>query len=61
MKDTEIKKSVREGYAKIAKEGGSCCDNTHQGLRLQQQSICDRYQQEHRLLRRGCKCRAGWG
>jgi len=26
MKDTEIKKSVREGYAKIAKEGGSCCN-----------------------------------
>jgi SAM-dependent methyltransferase len=26
MKDTEIKKSVREGYAKIAREGGSCCD-----------------------------------
>jgi len=26
MKDTEIRKSVREGYAKIAKEGGSCCN-----------------------------------
>ncbi len=28
MKDTEIRKSVREGYAKIAKEGGSCCDSS---------------------------------
>jgi arsenite methyltransferase len=28
MKDTEIKRSVREGYAKIVKEGGSCCDNS---------------------------------
>jgi arsenite methyltransferase len=28
MKDTEIKRSVREGYAKIAKEGGSCCDTS---------------------------------
>src|SRR4030043_318907 len=27
MKDTEIRKSVREGYGKIAKEGSSCCDN----------------------------------
>jgi SAM-dependent methyltransferase len=26
MEDTEIRKSVREGYAKIAKEGGSCCN-----------------------------------
>ncbi len=26
MKDTEIKKSVREGYAKVAQQGGSCCD-----------------------------------
>jgi SAM-dependent methyltransferase len=26
MKDTEIRKSVRQGYGKIAKEGGSCCD-----------------------------------
>jgi SAM-dependent methyltransferase len=26
MKDTEIRKSVREGYAKIAKEGSSCCN-----------------------------------
>lgn len=25
MKDAEIRKSVREGYGKIAKEGGSCC------------------------------------
>lgn len=25
MKDTEIRKNVREGYGKIAKEGGSCC------------------------------------
>ena len=25
MKETEIKKSVREGYAKIAKQGSSCC------------------------------------
>jgi ubiquinone/menaquinone biosynthesis C-methylase UbiE len=28
MKDTEINRSVREGYAKIAKEGGSCCDSS---------------------------------
>lgn len=28
MKDTEIRKSVREGYGKIAKEGGSCCDKS---------------------------------
>ncbi|MGD0780241.1 MAG: arsenite methyltransferase [Dehalococcoidales bacterium] len=28
MKGTEIKRSVREGYAKIAKEGGSCCDSS---------------------------------
>jgi SAM-dependent methyltransferase len=27
MKDTEIRTSVREGYAKIAKEGDSCCDS----------------------------------
>jgi arsenite methyltransferase len=27
MKDSEIRTSVREGYAKIAKESGSCCDN----------------------------------
>jgi SAM-dependent methyltransferase len=26
MKDTEVKKSVREGYAKIAKQGSSCCN-----------------------------------
>jgi len=26
MKDTEIRKSVREGYAEIAKSGGSCCN-----------------------------------
>ena len=26
MKDTEIRKSVREGYAKIAKEGSACCN-----------------------------------
>jgi SAM-dependent methyltransferase len=26
MKDTEVKRSVREGYAKIAKEGGGCCN-----------------------------------
>jgi arsenite methyltransferase len=26
MKDTEVKKSVREGYAKVAKEGSSCCN-----------------------------------
>ena len=25
MEDTEIRKSVREGYGKIAKESGSCC------------------------------------
>jgi arsenite methyltransferase len=25
MKDTEIRRSVREGYGKIAREGGSCC------------------------------------
>ena len=25
MKETEIKKSVREGYAKIAEQGSSCC------------------------------------
>ncbi len=25
MKDTEIRKTVREGYGKIAKESGSCC------------------------------------
>ena len=25
MKDTEIKKVVREGYAGIAKQKGSCC------------------------------------
>ncbi len=25
MKETEIKKSVRKGYAKIAKQGGTCC------------------------------------
>jgi arsenite methyltransferase len=25
MKETEIKKAVREGYAKVAKESGSCC------------------------------------
>jgi SAM-dependent methyltransferase len=28
MKDTEIRKSVREGYAKIAKESGSCCNTS---------------------------------
>ena len=28
MKDTEIKKSVRAGYAKIAKEGSSCCNKS---------------------------------
>ena len=28
MKDTEIRKSVREGYGKIAKEGGSCCNKS---------------------------------
>ena len=28
MKDTEIKKSVRKGYAKIAKEGSSCCNTS---------------------------------
>jgi arsenite methyltransferase len=27
MKDSEIRTSVREGYAKIAKESGSCCDS----------------------------------
>jgi SAM-dependent methyltransferase len=27
MKDTEIRKSVREGYGKIAKEGSPCCNN----------------------------------
>jgi arsenite methyltransferase len=26
MKDTEIKKSVREGYAKVAKQDSSCCN-----------------------------------
>jgi ubiquinone/menaquinone biosynthesis C-methylase UbiE len=26
MKDTEIKKAVREGYGKIAREGGTCCN-----------------------------------
>ena len=26
MKETEIKKSVREGYAKIAKQESSCCN-----------------------------------
>lgn len=26
MKEAEIKKSVREGYAKIAQQGGSCCN-----------------------------------
>jgi SAM-dependent methyltransferase len=26
MKDTEVKKSVREGYAKVAKQGSSCCN-----------------------------------
>lgn len=25
MKETEIKKKVREGYAEVAKKGGSCC------------------------------------
>ena len=25
MKETEIKKKVREGYARVAKSGGSCC------------------------------------
>ncbi len=29
MKDTEVRKSVREGYAKIAKEGGSYCDTSN--------------------------------
>ena len=28
MKDTEIRKSVRAGYAKIAKEGSSCCNKS---------------------------------
>ena len=28
MKDTEIRKSVREGYGKIAKEGSSCCNKS---------------------------------
>ncbi len=27
MKDSEIRTSVREGYGKIAKESGSCCDS----------------------------------
>jgi arsenite methyltransferase len=27
VKETEIKKSVREGYAKIAKQGSSCCSS----------------------------------
>jgi len=26
MKDTEVQKSVREGYAKVAKQGSSCCN-----------------------------------
>jgi arsenite methyltransferase len=26
MEDTEVRKSVREGYGKIAKESGSCCN-----------------------------------
>jgi arsenite methyltransferase len=28
MKETEIKKKVREGYAQIAKSGGSCCGSS---------------------------------
>jgi len=33
MEDTEIRKSVREGYAKIAKEGSSCCNQDTTGCR----------------------------
>lgn len=31
MKDTEIRNSVRQGYAKIAKESGSCCNTSAKG------------------------------
>jgi arsenite methyltransferase len=40
MKDTEIRKSVREGYAKIAKEGGSCCNQDSTCCR-DTRSACD--------------------
>jgi SAM-dependent methyltransferase len=41
MEDTEIRKSVREGYGKIAKESGSCCNKSSASCCNSTQSVRD--------------------